>query len=117
MGKGFNSIGNSGVQIVTSGPDTTFDNIKNVMFKMINGAKKFIYIQTPYFIPDTGIMDALKTAILSGVNVNIMIPSKPDHISKNDLNITTNEPDGNTVNCIAKVIDLQRIPRNLHNHN
>lgn len=80
MGKGFNSIGNSGVQIVTSGPDTTFDNIKNVMFKMINGAKKFIYIQTPYFIPDTGIMDALKTAILSGVNVNIMIPSKPDHI-------------------------------------
>lgn len=29
-------------------------------------------------------------------------------VPKNSLNVTTNEPDGNTVNCIAKVIDLQR---------
>jgi cardiolipin synthase len=46
---------------------------------MINSAKKSIYIQTPYFIPDESIQEALKIAALSGVDVRIMLPSKPDH--------------------------------------
>jgi cardiolipin synthase len=48
--------------------------------KMITSAKKSVYIQTPYFIPDESILEALKIASLSGVDVRIMIPSKPDHI-------------------------------------
>lgn len=42
-------------------------------------AQKYIYIQTPYFVPDDSILDALKIAALSGVKIKIMIPSKPDH--------------------------------------
>ncbi len=75
----YNPKGNSGVQIITSGPDTRLENIKNAYFKMITGAKRSVFIQTPYFVPDEAIMDALKTAIISGVDVRIMIPKMPDH--------------------------------------
>lgn len=71
--------GKSGVQIVTSGPDTAFENIKNAFFRMIMSAEKSIYIQTPYFIPDESILESLKSAIITGVDVNIMIPKMPDH--------------------------------------
>ena len=42
-------------------------------------AKKRIYVQTPYFIPDETILSALIIAVKSGVDVRIMIPCKPDH--------------------------------------
>lgn len=71
--------GNIGVQIASSGPDESWEQIKYGYLKMISMAEKDIYIQTPYFIPDEAFMDALKIAALGGVNVNIMIPCKPDH--------------------------------------
>ncbi len=46
---------------------------------MFGKAQKSIYIQTPYFIPDEPILAALLVAVRSGVEVNIMIPCKPDH--------------------------------------
>lgn len=67
------------IQIVTSGPDEDIDQIKLAYIHMINKAKKYIYIQSPYFILDDSIMDALHIAILSGVEVKIMIPDKSDH--------------------------------------
>ncbi|RNC28055.1 MAG: Major cardiolipin synthase ClsA [Candidatus Dichloromethanomonas elyunquensis] len=72
--------GNSGIQIVSSGPDSPQEEIKQGYIKMINSAKSKIYIQTPYFIPDESIQEALKIAALSGVDVRIMIPNRPDHI-------------------------------------
>lgn len=71
--------GDVGIQIVTSGPDSDWQQIKNGYIKMILSAKKYIYIQTPYFIPDESLADALRVACLSGVDVKIMIPNKPDH--------------------------------------
>ncbi len=68
------------IQIVTSGPDKRLEQIKLGYLNMINRAKEYIYIQSPYFIPDESVMDALKMAILSGIDVRIMIPNKPDHI-------------------------------------
>lgn len=75
----YEAKGTTGVQIVTSGPDTLLPNVKNAIFRMITNAKERIYIQTPYFVPDHAIMDALVTAIVSGVQVHIMIPKKRDH--------------------------------------
>ena len=66
-------------QIVCSGPDTQWRNVKNSYFKMINEAEKNIYIETPYFAPDDGILEALKVAALSGIDVRIIIPANPDH--------------------------------------
>ncbi|MRH44045.1 cardiolipin synthase [Aquibacillus halophilus] len=71
--------GDVGIQIVSSGPDSEWQQIKNGYIKMIMEAKEYIYIQTPYFIPDDTLLDALKIAVLSGVDVRIMIPNKPDH--------------------------------------
>lgn len=72
--------GNRGIQIVTSGPDHKEEYIKHAYIKMINNAKKSIYLQTPYFVPDEPMLEALKLAALSGVDVRIIIPGKPDHI-------------------------------------
>lgn len=68
------------IQILTSGPDSKWEHIKNGYIKMIASAKESIYIQTPYFIPDNSILDALCIAALSGLDVRIMIPNKPDHM-------------------------------------
>ncbi|PGM49373.1 cardiolipin synthase [Bacillus sp. AFS053548] len=73
------NIGSTPIQIVASGPNSETEHLKNMYVKLIMSAKKCVYIQTPYFIPDTSIMDACKIAILSGIDVRIMIPSKPDH--------------------------------------
>ncbi|WP_120188471.1 cardiolipin synthase [Ammoniphilus oxalaticus] len=71
--------GNVSAQIVSSGPDTEQQQIKNGYVKMIFSAKQYVYLQTPYFIPDDTLLDALKIAALSGVDTRIMIPNKPDH--------------------------------------
>lgn len=74
------STGNVGIQIVSSGPDITeLDEIKYGYMKMIQKARDYVYIQSPYLILDKTLMETLKVACLSGVDVRIMIPSKPDH--------------------------------------
>ena len=67
------------VQVVSSGPESPETEIKFAYLKMINAAKRSIYIQTPYLVPDESIFEALKTAAVSGVDVRIMIPPVPDH--------------------------------------
>ncbi|GGB35331.1 cardiolipin synthase [Virgibacillus dakarensis] len=71
--------GDVGIQIVSSGPDSEWEQIKNGYIKMILSAKEYVYVQTPYFIPDESLRDALRIAALSGVNIKVMIPNKPDH--------------------------------------
>ncbi|MGP6147648.1 cardiolipin synthase [Jeotgalibaca sp. A122] len=72
-------VGNTTMQIAASGPENDVQAIKMGFIKMISQAKKSIYIQTPYFIPDMSVYEIIKMAVMSGVEVNIMIPSKPDH--------------------------------------
>ena len=74
------SAENSAVQIVSSGPESQETEIKFAYLKMINSAKRCVYIQSPYMVPDDSIFEALKTAALSGVDVRIMIPNRPDHV-------------------------------------
>lgn len=71
--------GDAFCQLVYSGPDTPLANIKLSMLKMIASADDMIYIQTPYFIPDQSIFEALVLALQQGVEVNLMIPNRPDH--------------------------------------
>lgn len=69
----------TGIQIVSCGPDSPSTEIKLAYLKMIARAERNIYLQTPYFIPDESIYEALKMAALSGVDVRVMIPNQPDH--------------------------------------
>jgi cardiolipin synthase len=73
------SSSGAAVQIVSGGPDTYWNPIKEAYLKMINSATETIYLQTPYFIPDDSVRDALRIAALSGLDVRIMIPNRPDH--------------------------------------
>jgi len=67
------------VQIVTSGPDSSMERIRDNYLELFNKAKDHIYITTPYFIPDSAVLSALLIAVKSGVDVRLMIPCKPDH--------------------------------------
>lgn len=67
------------VQIISSGPDASNRQIRNNYLQLFNNAKKHIYIQTPYFVPDDAVLSSLKMAAESGVDVRLMIPCKPDH--------------------------------------
>jgi len=71
--------GSAAMQIVSSGPDKLDEQIKLGYLKMISTAKKRLWIQTPYLVPDDSIIDALTTAAMSGVDVRIMVPNMPDH--------------------------------------
>ena len=44
----------------------------------ISNAKRYFYVQTPYFLPTEPILAALQTAALSGVDVRLMIPEHAD---------------------------------------
>lgn len=70
--------GNVGMQIVVSGPTQPLNAMSMVLLRAISLAKKCIYIQTPYFLPEESMMTALQAAALSGVDVRIMIPLYPD---------------------------------------
>lgn len=72
--------GTTGIQIVSSGPDEEKAQIKRGYMKMITSAHKNIYLQTPYFVPDSSILESLKMAAQSGVDVRVMIPCMPDHM-------------------------------------
>lgn len=74
-----NNYGSTALQIVSSGPDSPLEEIKLGYLRLINAAQDHIWIQTPYLIPDDSVLDALKVAAHSGVDVRIMVPSMPDH--------------------------------------
>lgn len=75
----YGGFAGSAVQMVASGPMSEAPHIRNVYLRCISGAKEKIWIQTPYFIPDTAVLNALKLALLSGKEVKLMIPNIPDH--------------------------------------
>jgi cardiolipin synthase len=61
------------IQIVSSGPDSRWEAIRQLYFSMIAVAQHHIYLQSPFFILDESISEALRTAALSGIDVRVMI--------------------------------------------
>lgn len=70
--------GASLVQVATSGPDTDWESIMQAIFSIIGRAKRYVYIQTPYFLPNESLLTALQTAAMSGVDVRLMVPETTD---------------------------------------
>ena len=66
------------VQIAASGPDTDWANIMEAIFFAIVTAEDYVYITTPYFIPNDQIITAMQVASKSGVDVKLLIPDKSD---------------------------------------
>ena len=67
---------NLAVQICLSGPDSEYEAIRQLYFELIVSAKTQVLIQSPFFILDETLADALKLKALSGVDVQVMISPK-----------------------------------------
>ncbi len=66
------------VQAATSGPDTDWESIMQALFCIIGRARKYVYLQTPYFLPNESLLTALQTVAMSGVDVRLMVPERTD---------------------------------------
>ena len=66
------------VQIIASGPDSDWASIMHAYFAAVATAKKYIYISTPYFVPNESILTAMKTTAMSGVDVRMILPDYSD---------------------------------------
>ncbi|MGB9429455.1 MAG: cardiolipin synthase [Gammaproteobacteria bacterium] len=66
-------------QVVPSGPADDQETCTLFFVQAINAARTRVWITTPYLVPDEAVFTALKLAVLRGVDVRILIPSRPDH--------------------------------------
>ncbi len=65
-------------QIVTSSPTNPYPEIMQGFVRIILAARRYIYIETPYFLPNEPVLFALKTAAMAGVDVRILCPRRSD---------------------------------------
>ena len=72
------SDGGQMVQLIESGPDSERASIMMSYFAAITHAREYVYITTPYFIPNESLITALKTAALGKVDVRLLVPGVSD---------------------------------------
>lgn len=70
------------VQILTSGPDSEWRAIRQLYFAMILSAQRRVRLQSPFFILDATIAEALKAAALSGVEVEVMVSARGEGLNQ-----------------------------------
>lgn len=70
--------GSSYMQLVTSNPVMKWRNISGSLITALSCATNYIYLQTPYLMPNDRVISALQNAALSGVDVRLMIPERSD---------------------------------------
>ncbi len=66
--------------IIPTGPADPGDSWQLVVAEAANTARKRLWIASPYFVPDEGVLTALQTAALRGADVRILVPEKADHL-------------------------------------
>lgn len=65
-------------QVVTSSPVSQWPEIMQGYVRILLQAKRYVYIETPYFLPTEPILFALRTAAVAGVDVRLMVPLHGD---------------------------------------
>ena len=66
-------------QFMASGPADPYETCSLFFVEAIHAANERVWITSPYFVPDEAVFSALRLAVLRGVDVRILIPSRPDH--------------------------------------
>ena len=66
------------MQVVTSSPIAPWPEIMQGYARMISQAQKYVYIETPYFLPTEIILFALQTAAHAGIDVRLIVPRRSD---------------------------------------
>ena len=65
-------------QMVTSGPVTPYAEIMQGYVRIILSARRYVYMETPYFLPTEPVLFAMKTAAAAGVDVRVLVPYRSD---------------------------------------
>ncbi len=74
-----NGVGNNCLaQMVTSGPSMPYPEIMQGYVRAITAARRYVYMETPYFLPNEPVLFALKTATMAGVDVCVLCPRRSD---------------------------------------
>ena len=66
--------------IIPTGPADPVDSWQLVVAEAANSSRKKLWIASPYFVPDEGVLTALQAAAIRGVDVRILIPQRADHL-------------------------------------
>jgi len=66
--------------VIPTGPADPLDSWQLVVVEAANTARQKLWITSPYFVPDEGVLTALQAAAIRGVDVRILIPKRPDHL-------------------------------------
>ncbi|WP_414476016.1 cardiolipin synthase [Microvirga sp. M2] len=70
------------VQILTSGPDSEWRAIRQLYFAIIMAAQHRVRLQTPFFILDATIAEALRAAALAGIVVDVMVSDRGEGLNQ-----------------------------------
>ena len=60
---------------ITSGPDANYEKLRSIFLGGCACARESVRIVTPYFLPDSALIAALKTAALRGVQIDVVLPA------------------------------------------
>ena len=66
------------MQVVTSSPISPWPEMMQGYVRILLEAKRYVYMETPYFLPTEPVMFAMRTAALAGVDVRLMVPLHSD---------------------------------------
>jgi cardiolipin synthase len=72
--------GHTPAQVLPSGPGFPLANNQLLMVALLHAARERVVLTTPYFIPDTSLLQALQTAVLRGVEVHLVLPEQADQV-------------------------------------
>jgi cardiolipin synthase A/B len=70
--------GEIAVQTLPSGPSYPTENYQRMVVAAIHSAERHVTITSPYFVPDEAFLQAIQTAVLRGVNVEVIVPRRVD---------------------------------------
>ncbi|RDS82687.1 cardiolipin synthase [Dyella psychrodurans] len=71
--------GSADTLITATGPADPQETCSLFFTVAINAARRRLWLTTPYFVPDQAVMSALRLAVMRGVDVRVLLPSRPDH--------------------------------------
>lgn len=72
------AVTGNAMQLLMGGPTDRWSNIALAFLRAISCARQCVWVQTPYFLPNDSLLRALQAAALSGVDVRLMMPRRPD---------------------------------------
>lgn len=68
------------MQVLPDGPESQWPKLMHATTRLTLTAQKYLYIQTPYFLPTESLLEALQSAALAGVDVRLMVSKRSDSL-------------------------------------